>query len=102
MKGEVKRAVYKILDSWNTPRKICGGTLADMVARRIMRSVYPTVVLKTAKWWARLAGGEFDCINFEKSIYQFSPGRVKVSDTWKEILPVESMVKEYKRERGKA
>ena len=102
MKGEVKRAVYKILDSWNTPRKICGGTLADMVSRRIGRPVYPTVVLKTAKWWARLAGGEFDCINFEKSIYQFSPGRRKILGTGFAMLTVESRVKEYKRERGKA
>lgn len=102
MKGEVKRAVYKILDGWNTPRRICGGTLADMVSRRIGRPVYPTVVLKTAKWWALLSGGEFDCINFEKSIYQFSPGRRKISGTHFETLPVESRVKEYKRERGKA
>lgn len=102
MKGEVKRTVYKILDSWNTPRRICGGTLADMVAKRINRPVYPTVVLKAAKWWAWLSGGAFDCVNFEKSIYQFTPGKRKISGTHFETLPVESRVKEYKRERGKA
>ena len=102
MKGEVKCAVYKILDSWNTTRKICGGTLADMVARRIGRPVYPTVVLIIAKNWARLAEGEFDCVNFEKSIYQYSPGKRKISGTFRESYPVESRVKEYKRERGKA
>ena len=102
MKGEVKRAVYKILDSWNTPRKICGGTLADMVSRRIGRPVYPTVVLKTAKWWARLAEGGFDCVNYDKSIYLFTPGKRKISGTGFAMLTVESRVKEYKMERGKA
>jgi hypothetical protein len=101
MKGEVKKAVYKILDSWCRPRRICGGTLADMVAKRINRPVYPTVVLKTAKWWAWLSGGAFDCVNFEKSLYQFDPGRRKVYGTHFESLPVGSVVKEYKKARGK-
>jgi hypothetical protein len=101
MKGEVKKAVYKILDSWCRPRRICGGTLADMVAKRINRTVYPTVVLKYAKWWAWLSGGAFDCVNFEKSIYQYSPGKRKISGTHFETLPVESRVKEYKKVRGK-
>ena len=101
MKGEVKKAVYKILDSWDRPRKICGGTLADMVANRISRPVYPTVVLKTAKWWSYLSGGAFDCVNFEKSIYNFEPGRRKVYGTSWESVPVESKVKEYKKARGK-
>jgi len=60
------------------------------------------VVLIIAKNWARLAEGEFDCVNFEKSIYQFTPGKCKITGNWREILPVESRVKEYKRERGKA
>jgi hypothetical protein len=101
MKGEVKKAVYKILDSWCRPRRICGGTLADMVAKRINRTVYPTVVLKYAKWWAWLSGGAFDCVNFEKSIYQFEPGNLKVYGTSSESLPVRSVVKEYKKARGK-
>ena len=102
MKGEVKSAVYKTLDSWSTPRKITGGALSDIVARRIWRPVYPTVVLKVAKYWAVLSEGEFDCINFDKSIYQFTPGKRKIHGTHYETLPVESRVKEYKRERGKA
>jgi hypothetical protein len=101
MKGEVKKAVYKILDSWERPRRICGGTLADMVAKRINRTVYPTVVLKAAKWWSFLADGEFDCIDSKKSLYRFSPGKRKVYGSFWETLPVGSVVKAYRSERGK-
>ena len=100
MKTALKHAVYRTLDSYRSSRTISGGAFSDTIARRLGRQVYPTVVLKIAKHWATLSLGAFDCIDREKSVYRFKPGRLKVSGTFRESLPVESKVKEYRRERG--
>lgn len=99
MKTALKHAVYRTLDSYRSSRTISGGAFSDTIARRLGRTVYPTVILKIAKHWAYLSRGAFDCIDREKSVYRFTPGRLKVSGTFRESLPVESKVKEYKRER---
>ena len=99
MRGEIKRAVYAYLDSLKVARKIGGWEITKAVQRRCNEKVYPTVVLKIAKYWACLSCGAFDCIDRDKSIYQFHPGRYKVAGTQGEIFPVLSRVKEYKAER---
>lgn len=100
MKTALKHAVYHTLDAYKTARTISGGAFSDTIARRLGRLVYPTVILKIAKHWAVLSLGAFDCIDREKSVYRFTPGRLKVSGTFRESLPVESRVKEYRKERG--
>lgn len=99
MKTVLKSTVYRTLDNYKTERTIRGGAFSDIIVRRLGRQVYPTVVLKIARHWAYLSRGAFDCIDREKSVYRFTPGRLKVSGTFRESLPVESRVKEYKRER---
>ena len=44
--------------------------------------------------------GAFDCIDYARSIYKFSPGK-KISGTPLEKRPVGSHVKVYKAMRGK-
>ena len=100
MKTALKSTVYRTLDGYKTDRTIRGGEFSDIIVRRLGRLVYPTVVLKIAKHWATLSLGAFDCVDREKSVYRFKPGRLKVSGTFRESLPVESKVKEYRKERG--
>lgn len=102
MRGDVKHEVYKTLDGYKSPRTIRGGALADHIARRLGRPVYPTVVLKYAKYWAYLSHGAFDCLDYVKSVYRFGPGARKIAGTQFEALPVQSKVKAYKAERGKS
>ena len=99
--GQVKHEVFSVLDTMKTPHIIGGWPLRDRVAAIMGYEVYPNVVLKLAKHWSRLSGGAFDCIDRKRSLYQFEPGKRKIAGTSFEALPVESRVKEYKKERGK-
>lgn len=102
MKGQVKHTILWYLDTLKAPQVIGGWPLRDRIAAVSGYQVYPNVVLKVCKHWARLSGGAFDCIDKKRSLYQFEPGKRKVAGTSFESLPVESRVKEYKKERGKA
>ena len=98
-RGEVKKAVYKYLDSMKSPRVIGGWDITNHITGVLQYSVYPTVVLKIAREWAFLSCGAFDCIDRERSIYSFRPGK-KISGTRLENLPVGSHVKVYKAIRS--
>ena len=98
-RGEVKKAVYRYLDSLQSPQIIGGWAIRNYIADTLKYEVYPTVVLKLAKNWAYYANGSFDCIDPERSIYQFRPGK-KITGTHLETLPVGSHVKQYKAIRS--
>lgn len=93
-RGEVKKAVYKYLDSLKYPQIIGGWALSDHIATLTGYNAYPTVILKIAKNWAFLANATFDCIDRERSVYRFAPGN-KISGTRLETFPVGSHVKQY-------
>ena len=95
----MKKAVYRYLDSLNAPQIIGGWQIRDHIAETINYQVYPNVVLKIAKNWAFLANAQFDCIDRERSIYSFVPGK-KISGTRLENLPIGSHVKVYKAIRS--
>lgn len=96
-RGEVKREIYRYLDSLKTERTIGGWAIRDRIASNLDYQVYPNVVLKVAKFWAVLSGGRFDCKNQRKSTYFFEPGIRKVAGTALEGLPVQSCVKHPER-----
>lgn len=98
-RGEVKKAVYRYLDSIKSPQIIGGWQIRDHIAETLKYEVYPTVILKIAREWAYLASGQFDCIDRERSIYAFKPGK-KISGTYSETLPVGSHVKKYRAIRS--
>jgi hypothetical protein len=98
-RGEIKKAVYQYLDSLKKPQMIGGWLLQDIIAYTLGYHVYPTVVLKLAREWAYLSGGGFDCVDRDRSLYAFTPGK-KISGTHFETLPVGSHVKTYKAIRG--
>lgn len=93
-RGELKIAVYKYLDSLRYPQIIGGWAITDKIAEITGYNAYPTVILKIAKNWAFLANATFDCIDRERSVYRFAPGR-KISGTRLENIPVGSHVKYY-------
>lgn len=93
-KGELKHAVYKYLDSIKNPQIIGGWAIADHMASITGYCAYPNVILKICKEWAFHSCGSFDCIDRERSIYSFKPGR-EVCGTKLEQLPVGSHVKLY-------
>lgn len=94
-RGELKAAVYRYLDSLKSPQIIGGWALTDHIAKITGYCAYPTVILKIAKEYAFHSSGAFDCIDRERSIYRFKPGK-KVCGTKLELLPVGSHVKLYK------
>lgn len=94
-RGEVKKAVYRYLDSLKSPQIIGGWQIRDYIASTLHYEVYPTVVLKLCKEWAYLSNGVFDCVDPFRSVYRFRPGK-KISGTKLELLPVGSHVKLYK------
>lgn len=98
-RGEVKKAVYRYLDSLKSSQIIGGWQIRDHIAEMLKYQCYPTVVLKIAKEYAFLANAQFDCIDRERSIYSFRPGK-KISGTHLETLPVGSHVKKYKAIRS--
>jgi len=98
-RGEVKKAVYRYLDSLKSPQIIGGWALRDHIAKILNYEAYPTGVLKLAKEWAYRANAQFDCIDRERSIYSFRPGK-KISGPRLENLPVGSHVKTYKAIRS--
>lgn len=98
--GELKRAIYKYLDGLSEPQTISGWAFSDTISRITEHHVYPTVALKTAKWWALLSHGGFDCIDRRRSLYKFTPGKRKVHGTDLEKGDVLSGVKAYRNYRG--
>ena len=98
-KGEVKKAVYRYLDSLKRPQIIGGWAITERIQKDLNYSVYPTVVLKIAKEYAYLTNACFDCIDRERSIYQYRPGR-KITGTVMAFLPIGSHVKYYKAIRS--
>lgn len=98
-RGEVKKAVYRYLDSLKSPQIIGGWALTNKITEITNYNAYPTVILKIAKEYAFLANAQFDCIDRERSIYSFRPGK-KISGTHLEALPVGSHVKKYKAIRS--
>jgi hypothetical protein len=100
IKPEVKKAVYEYMDGIKSARIISGWDITTDIHILYGLHSYPTVILKIAKFWAVLSGGSFECINNHTSLYSFVPGVRKVHGTSFESLPVQSKVKEYRRERA--
>lgn len=93
-RGDLKKAVYRYLDSLKSPQIISGWAITDHMTKVTGYCAYPNVILKICKEYAFHANGQFDCIDRERSIYQFKPGK-KVCGTKLEHLPVGSHVKLY-------
>lgn len=70
----VTRAVYAVLDELPEGR-ISGRELQFMVTLRLdNRDPYHSTVLEKARDYCDITGGEFECVDGKRSIYNFRPG----------------------------
>lgn len=75
----ITRTVYNFLDNLDNCT-ISGWELFEKINAITGRKTYPTTLLRMAKAYAEITGGEFYCIDKSKSIYKFEKGVFKIED----------------------
>ena len=68
----VKRELFKLLDALPA-QEISGWRLYELMLMRTKRHTYPQTLLNYAREYADIAGAEFKCVDYERSIYQYKP-----------------------------
>ena len=69
----VKDALWELFDSMPATR-ISGWQLFNIMRQKTGLWTYPGTILDYAREYADAAGGEFRCVDRERSVYQFEPG----------------------------
>jgi hypothetical protein len=72
----VSRIVYDFLDNMEDGFEISGWTLTDEINSRSGRHTYPSTLLGYCRDYCDIVGGEWECIDNQKSIYRFHKGKI--------------------------
>lgn len=71
----VTKIVYDFLDNLVDGTEISGWSLTEQINARSGRNTYPSTLLDYCRDYCDIVGGEWECINNQKSIYKFHKGK---------------------------
>lgn len=72
----IKQAVYDILDSMDDRSVVGGWELYDKVRAVTGRNTYPSTILGYCRDYCDITGGEFICLDNQKSKYMLIKGSI--------------------------
>lgn len=76
----IRKEVFLFLDSIQNECSISGWQLYSAISVKTGRKTYPTTLLNICRVYADLTGGDFVCVDRKKSIYKFTPSKIKLGD----------------------
>jgi hypothetical protein len=75
-KQTLKKIIFNYLDNLTDNIIVSGWELFDYCHSQTMRMHYPSTILKYCREYADITGGEFECMDVQKSIYKFHKGKI--------------------------
>ena len=75
----VTKIVYNFLDNLEDGFVISGWTLTNEINSRSGRNTYPSTLLGYCRAYCDIVGGDWECLDNQKSIYKFHKGSVTLS-----------------------
>ena len=72
----VTKIVYNFLDNLEDGFVISGWTLTNEINSRSGRNTYPSTLLGYCRAYCDIVGGDWECLDNQKSIYKFHKGSV--------------------------
>ena len=75
----VSRIVYDYLDELVDGTEISGWELTEQINSRSGKHSYPSTLLDYCRDYCDLVGGEWECVDNQKSIYKFHQGCCKLN-----------------------
>ena len=75
----VTKIVYNFLDNLEDGFIISGWTLTNEINSRSGRNTYPSTLLGYCRAYCDIVGGDWECLDNQKSIYKFHKGSVTLS-----------------------
>lgn len=72
----VTKIVYNFLDNLQDGFIISGWTLTNEINSRSGRNTYPSTLLGYCREYCDIVGGDWECLDNQKSIYKFHKGAV--------------------------
>jgi len=76
----VTKLVYNFLDNLSDGVVISGWALTNEINSRSGRNTYPSTLLGYCREYCDIVGGEWECLDNQKSIYRFHKGKITIGN----------------------